>query len=64
MTLKKTAPQFLAEDSRRFPPEAFEPNDEVTVEGVEEVRKKAAPHIEAEEWEHIDGFDGENSKMD
>jgi hypothetical protein len=64
MALKKTAPQHTADRSNRFPPEAFEPMDDVTEEGIEKVRTKAAPYIEAEEWEHIDGFDGEDSKMD
>lgn len=62
MTQKKPMPQ-VAEKSHRFPPEAYEPMDDVTDEGVELVRRKAAPIIEAEEWEHIDGFDGEDSKM-
>lgn len=64
MTIKKTMPQFADEKSHRFPSEAYEPADDVTEEGIEQLRKKAAPYIEAEEWEHIDGFDGDDSKMD
>ena len=43
-------------DTRRFPPEAYECNDDVTEEAVEIMRKKAAPIIDAEEWETVDGF--------
>lgn len=57
-TIKKMphAPRH-AKPARAYPAEAYDYEDDVTEEGVEEVRQKAAPIVEAEEWELIDGFE-------
>lgn len=41
---------------RRFPPEAYEYDDDVTPEAVDAIRQKAAKLVEAEQWEVVDGF--------
>ena len=43
-------------DRDTFPPEAFDYGDELTKEGIEQVRKKAAEDLKDEEWELVDGF--------
>lgn len=41
---------------RRFPPESYLYDDDVTPEAVEIMRQKAAKTIESQEWEVVDGF--------
>jgi hypothetical protein len=41
---------------RKFPKEAYEYEAEVTQEAVARVKAKAAPVLEQDEWETIDGF--------
>ncbi len=41
---------------RAFPAEAYDYNDDVTVEGVAFLRAKAKAEIENDEWEVIDGI--------
>lgn len=40
----------------RFPPEAYDYNDDITHVAVEKVRFKSAQRIAEEEWELVDGF--------
>lgn len=57
-TIKKNSSRpAAARAARQFPAEAYEFEDDVTEEGIEKVRTKAAPVIEAEEWELVDGFE-------
>lgn len=44
------------EQDRRFPREAYDFHDDVTKDAVDKMRTKAAPAIESEEWETVDGF--------
>lgn len=41
---------------RRFPPEAYTYDDDVTPQAVEVMRKKASKIIDSEKWEVVDGF--------
>jgi hypothetical protein len=41
---------------RRYPPESYVYEDDVTPEAVDFMRKKAAKVIDAQEWEVVDGF--------
>ena len=41
---------------RKFPPEAYAFDDDVTPAAVESLRQRAAKTIDAEEWETVDGF--------
>jgi hypothetical protein len=47
---------YMPNGDRRFPPEAYEYDDDVTPEAVDMVRQKAAKLVEAEHWEVVDGF--------
>ena len=53
-TVKKTAAHN--NHGRKFPPEAYEWDDDVTKEAVDKVREEVRPLIETAEWEVIDGF--------
>ena len=53
-TVKKTAAHN--NHGRKFPPEAYEWDDDVTKEAVDKVREEVRPLIETAEWELIDGF--------
>lgn len=44
------------DDNRRFPKEAYDCHDDVSKDAVDKMRTKAAPVIESEEWETVDGF--------
>lgn len=56
--MKKTATANHAAETkgRKFPAEAYEYGDDVTPEGVEEMRELARHHIDGGDWEVIDGF--------
>ena len=41
---------------RRFPPEAFQAQDDVTPEAVEFMRRRAAGKIEGRDWRSISGL--------
>lgn len=56
IAMRKSAQQRMSNDERRFPAEAYALMDDVTPEGVQEMREKAASTIDAEEWEVVDGF--------
>lgn len=58
MAMKKTVASAPTspDGNRRFPPEAYTYNDDVTPEGVEMLRGKAARIIESDEWDIVDGF--------
>lgn len=53
-TMKKTATEQSPD--RKFPPEAYEYNDDVTKEAADKVRDDARHLIEKGDWEVIDGF--------
>ena len=40
----------------RFPKEAYDYNDDVRTEVVEEIRRERGIEASAEEWEVVDGF--------
>lgn len=44
-------------DDRRFPPESYLYEDDVTPEAVDFMRKRAAKTMDAQEWEVMDGFE-------
>ena len=54
--MRKNAQSRMSNDERRFPPEAYVFMDDVTPEGVDEMRKRASKAVDAEEWEVVDGF--------
>ena len=41
---------------RRYPPEAYTYDDDVTPEAVAAMREKASKVLAADEWEVVDGF--------
>lgn len=53
-SMKKTA--TAGNHDRKFPPEAYEYDDDVTKEAVDKVRDDARRLIENGDWEVIDGF--------
>lgn len=40
----------------RFPPEAYDYNDDITAEAVEKVRSKSSQKFDSKEWEIVSGF--------
>lgn len=53
---KPRAADTSSNGDRRFPPEAYCYDDDVTPEAVEEVRQRAAKAVDADDWEVVDGF--------
>lgn len=55
-TQTKTATTGPVIKGRDLPKEAFDYNADVTKESVDRMKEKAAPIIDNDEWEVIDGF--------
>jgi len=55
-TRKTVASATSSSGDRRYPPEAYNYNDDVTPEAVDFMRKKAAKVMATDEWEVVDGF--------
>lgn len=55
--MRKTVdPTASSGGQSRFPPEAYQFNDDVTAEAVASLRNRASAVMEADEWEVVDGF--------
>lgn len=54
-TMKQTA-STTEKKRREFPPDRYDYRDDVTSEGVEKVRQKAAPHVTKADLELVDGL--------
>jgi hypothetical protein len=53
---KTVAAAASSNGDRRYPPEAYTYDDDVTPEAVATMRKKASKIIDSEKWEVVDGF--------
>ncbi|MDP9840776.1 hypothetical protein J2T09_005564 [Neorhizobium huautlense] len=54
--MRKADTNGTASDFDRFPPEAYEPSDDVNVEANNILREKARPYLEGRKLRHVDGF--------
>ena len=60
-----TAPKdkvLIAEDANRFPPEVFEPHDDVTPEAVALLRERTKDDLAGRKWKHIGGREFTNAR--